>query len=68
MLSALLHEHAESLLLICLQRNSIVFVQTKKHEKGLLRAGSKLIGLLLEPVKATLPFLGSGMTLASIQA
>jgi hypothetical protein len=29
---------------------------------SLLRAGSKLIGLLLEPVKAALLLLGSGMT------
>jgi hypothetical protein len=57
-LSALLYKYAESLLLICLQRNG----------NSLLRAGSKLIGLRLEPVKAALPLLGSGMTLASLQA
>ena len=41
-----------------------------KHHffNSLLRAGSKLIGLLLEPVKADLPLLGSEMTLASLQA
>jgi hypothetical protein len=33
-----------------------------------LRAGTKLIGLLLEPAKADFPLLGSGITLASLQA
>jgi hypothetical protein len=67
MLSALVYKHTESLLLICLQRNSIVFGQTI-FSNSLLRAGSKLIGLLLEPVKAALPLLDSGITLASLQA
>ena len=39
----------------------------KNISKSLLRTVDKLIGQLLEPVNAALAFLGSGMTLASLQ-
>ena len=60
MQNALLYRHAESMLLIYSQRNSIVFDSNTILSKCLLRADSRLIGLLLESENGALPFLCSG--------